>query len=101
MRVFDPLDVDVRLHEYVTVAAVPPVGVVSVQLSVPSDTVTVPVIATEPLERVTLTFTAYATPTVDGSGVSEVIVVVVDPRTVNVPVPVTVPPVPLAWTVNG
>ena len=54
---------------------------VSVQLSVPSDTVTVPVIATEPPERVTLTFTAYATPTVDGSGVSEVIgIVVVDPR---------------------
>lgn len=82
-------------------AAVPPVGVVSVQLSVPSETLTVPVIASVPAERATLTSTVYGTPTVDGSGASEVIVVVVGVRTVSVPVPVTVPPVPLAWTVKG
>ena len=55
----------------------PPVAVVSEQLSVPSDTVTVPVITGAPAVFVTLTLTVYDWPTVDGSGVSEVIVVVV------------------------
>ena len=57
VRVFAPVVVEVREHEYVTVAAAPPVGVASVHESVPSDTVTVPVIAVEPLARVTLTST--------------------------------------------
>lgn len=49
---------------------------VSSQLSVPSDTVTVPLGVLLPDARVTLTPTAYAWPIVDGSGVSEVIEVV-------------------------
>lgn len=54
----------------------PPVAVVSEHESVPSDTVTVPEMVTEPLARATLTVTRYGWPTVDGSGVSAVIVVV-------------------------
>ena len=59
VSVLEPAVVDEMLHEYVTVAAVPPVAVVSEQLSVPSETVTVPVIANVPVSRVTLTLTLY------------------------------------------
>ena len=96
VRVLAPDVDDVRTQLYVTVAAVPPVGVEAVQTSVPSETVTVPLIVAEPLARLTLTFTVYPTPTVDGSGVSDVIVVAVPVTTVRVPFPVTVPPEPVA-----
>jgi len=60
VSVFAPDVVDVREQEYVTVAALPPVAVVSWQLSVPSETVTVPFIVEDPEARVTLTLTVYA-----------------------------------------
>ena len=69
-----PADVEVRLHE-----PTPPASV-TVQDTVPSETLTVPVaVPTAGALVATETATAYAWPTVDGSGVSLVIVVVVLP----------------------
>ncbi len=75
MRVFTPA-VD-GVSEQVAVAVPPdPASVQGALVTVPSDTVTVPPGVRDPLAAATLTPTETAAPTSDGSGVSEVIVVV-------------------------
>jgi len=76
VRVFAP-EVD-GVSEQVAVAAAPESeSVQGALVSVPSDTVTVPPGVAAPLARVTLTPTEIADPATDGSGVCEVIAVVV------------------------
>ena len=76
VNVFAPDVVEARLQEYVT-GLDAPVGVVSVHVSVPSETVTVPTIAIVPETRATVIVIVYGWPTTEGSVGSAVIVVVV------------------------
>ncbi len=76
VRVFAP-EVD-GVSEQVAVAVAPePESVQGALVTVPSDTVTVPPGVADPLARVTLTPTEIADPATEGSGVSDVIAVVV------------------------
>ena len=90
-----PAVVLVRLQLAVLFGAVPAVSVTGPQLALPSLMVTVPV--GEVLTAATLTLTVYGWPTTEGSGRSEVIVVVVGcwSSSTRVPVPVNVPGVAL------
>ena len=95
-----PAVVLARLQLAVLFGAVPAVSVTGPQLALPSLMVTVPV--GEVVTAATLTLTVYGWPTTDGSGRSEVIVMVVGcwSSSSMVPVPVSVPGVALVMPVR-